>query len=169
MNTITSTPARRPAPDRFLLAIVLGLVALLIIAGVAIGLSRQAAPLLPADTPGGTVQRFYVAIQQQDYDAAYALLSATLPDRPTQDKFVAYNLGQSSSRREQQDTRVSIKDAQISGSMAVVVVGITHYYNSGPFGGSNQWTAEETFDLQQEGAAWRITGLPYGYMPYPSR
>jgi len=61
--------------------------------------------------------------------------------------------------------RIRISDEKINGSIAAVVVSITHYYNSGPFGGSSEWTSDQTFDLRQEGGAWRITDLPYDYIP----
>jgi hypothetical protein len=168
MNTVDTTPAsaERPRLDRFLIAILAGLALLLLVAGLAAFL-RQPPPELPADTPGGTVQRFYNAILKKDYDAAYLLLSDTMADKPTHDQFVQYNVTQASYSNGRQDDRVRFTADTVSGDTAVVTANITHFYtNSNPFGGSNQWTETATFTLRNENGTWRITVLPYPYMPY---
>ena len=63
----TSTPVTMPPKiDRFLIGIVVAIVVLLVVAGISIVLLRQPAGELPAGTPGGTVPRFYTALEQQD-------------------------------------------------------------------------------------------------------
>src|SRR5438477_12391994 len=98
MNPATSTRARRPGVDWFLVAILLGLGALLVAGGIAVVLARQPAPTLPADSPGSTVQQFYLALAQQDYDKAYSLLSSSLQNKTTRADFIQYNVGRFSSQ-----------------------------------------------------------------------
>ena len=170
MNTVTATPApdraARPRLDRFLIAILIGLAALFLVAGLA-AIFRQPPAQLPADSPGGTVQRFYNAILQKDYDAAYLLLSDNMTDKPTRDQFAQHNATQASYNNGQQNDRVRIATDTVQGDMAVVTVNITHFYtDSSPFGGSNQYTSTESFTLRKEGEIWRITEMPYQYIPY---
>lgn len=164
--TTSVTPPARPGPDRFLVAILVGLAALLVLAGGAIVLARQGAPLLPADTPGGTIQRFYQALDRRDYDTAYSLLSDTLVDKPTSAAFNAYYLGERAGYRAGGADRLRITEDRVSGESALLVVEITHYYNNpGPLGSSSQWSEKVTFTLHREAGSWRISELPYGYLP----
>ena len=168
MATTTSTPTSPPKTDRFLIAIVLGIVALLVVAGIAVALSRQPVPQLPADSPGGIVQQFYTAVGQDDYDKAYDLLSDAMPNKPTREAFVAFYLGGQNTgyANDTRDGRVRIQSEKTHDAVAAVEVQITHYYNNpGPFGGSNEWSESKTFTLHQEAGAWRITELPIGYTP----
>jgi hypothetical protein len=170
MNPVDATPApasaARPRLDRFLIGILVGLVLLLIFAGLAVFL-RQPPPELPADSPGGTVQRFYNAILKKDYDAAYLLLSDSMTDKPAHDRFVQHNATQASYNSGQQNDRIRLTTDTVTGDTAVVTANITHFYNnSNPFGGSNEWTETNTFTLRNEDGTWRITVLPYAYIPY---
>src|SRR5881398_116352 len=88
----TPTPAVRPKADRFLIAIFLGIVILLVVGGISVAILRQPARELPADTPGGVVQGFYSALEQKDYNKAYDYLSDSMARKPTRDQFVSYNL-----------------------------------------------------------------------------
>jgi hypothetical protein len=157
-----TTTARRT--DRFLIGILVGIAALLVVAGITVAMLRQPAPLLPADTPGSTVQRFFAALDQQKYQEAYAFLSDSMQDKPTSDEFARYNLSQSTYRREQR-TRIRISDEQRYGNSANVSIEITHYTSGGPFD-SYEYTSNESFGLQLEGETWRIVELPWGYRPY---
>ncbi|HEX5502843.1 MAG TPA: hypothetical protein VFW96_09480, partial [Thermomicrobiales bacterium] len=86
METTATPPAAAPRTDRFLIGILAGLAALLVVAGVAVAFLRQPEPALPAGTPGATVQDFYRALAGQDYDRAYALLSDAMSNKPTREE-----------------------------------------------------------------------------------
>jgi hypothetical protein len=163
MDGTTATPPAQRQPDRFLIGIVVGLVALLLAAGISVAFLRQPARELPADTPGGTVQRFYIALEQKDYVGAYAYLSNSMSGKPTREEFTQYNTrrGPNSSRE-----RIRIQDETVTGSEATVTVAATTFYsNGGPFGGSSEYTSTEIFTLRREDGTWRITTLPYNYIP----
>lgn len=165
MSTIAGTPpqAVRPRLDHYLLVILGGLVVLLIIAGVSV-LLVQPASQLPANSPGGTIQRFYTALDQDDYAGAYALLSDSMSAKPTLQWFTRVNTTQRSNSYRAQSSRIRITNETIKGNTAYVEASITRYEsNPGPFGGSNEWTYTENFVLQQEQGSWLITDMPYTY------
>jgi hypothetical protein len=162
-DTSVATPVSKPKADRFLIGIIIGFAVLLVVAGVSVWLLRQPVPELPANTPGGMVQRFYGAVENQDYDKAYSYLADSMKDKPTRDEFVRYNI---QSHQYDQQNRVRIDKENINGDNATVNVGITYYYqSSGPFSGSGEYTSTQIFSLQREKGDWRITILPYEYMP----
>ncbi len=168
MNTPLIPRAAAPRRDWFLLTILLGLAGLLVAAGLAIVLVRQPVPILPADSPGGTVQQFYLALGGRDYDKAYSLLSRPLQDKTTRAAFTQLNMGRFGSQNAGQDARVRLAAETTHGDDAVVTLTTTHDYTSGlPFGSSGSWSESEVFTLQREAGAWRLTALPPAYLPYP--
>src|SRR5437870_1507553 len=161
----TPTPTHRPKTDRFLIGIFVGLAVLLVVAGVSVAILRQPARELPADTPSGVVQRFYNAIEQQDYNKAYDYLADSMAHKPTRDQFVSYNM-KSSGNDQNRQVRVRIDSEKIYGDSATVQVSTTQfYYSNEPLGGSNEYTSSDAFSLKRENGAWRITELPYNYVP----
>jgi len=161
MQTHTAAPAPRAAPDRFLIGILIGIATLLVVAAGSVALLQRPAPLLPAGTPSGTIQRFYQALEQHDYDGAFGFLSDQMEQKPTRAAFVrsASAQGGPDGRAE----RIRIDREQVTAETAIVIVQITHFYRSGPFTGSSEWTDTQTFQLQQDAGIWRITTLPYPY------
>jgi hypothetical protein len=163
METTGADPTIRRQPDRFLLAILGGIVLLLLVALVSVVALRRPAPDLPAGTPGGVVQRFYGALEQRDYAEAYGFLSAGLTNTLRLEDFVTFNAQNGSNG---QQTRGRIDSEKTSGDQSTVTVSVTHFYSSGgPFSGSSEYTSSETFTLRREAGAWRITSLPYNYAP----
>ena len=168
-NTITSIPRPRTVPDRFLIGIVAGVVALLALVGISLVMLRQPAPQLPIDSPSGVVQRFYTAVQQRDFDEAYQYLSANMGSYPTRDEFSKYNLDRTgySYYGSSDNERVRIGEETIHDNRAIVTVLITTFYAGNPlFGGSSEYTNTESFSLQREADGWRITELPYQFRPW---
>ena len=160
-----SAPAAPRTTDRFFAAILIGLALLLVVAAISVTIARQPAPALPAESPGGIVQEFFARLERGDYSRAYALLSDQMPRKPTLEDFTRMT---AAVRNPDQPQRVRIDGVDASGDTATVRVAVTRYFvNSGPFGGSSEYTETETFTLRQEAAGWRITGLPYGYGIYP--
>jgi hypothetical protein len=163
ITSATPSPTLRPKTDRFLIGIFVGLAVLLVVAGISVAVLRQPARELPADTPSGVVQRFYRAIEQQDYREAYDYLADGMARKPTRDQFVTFNLRSSDYNRQE---RVRIDSEKVYGDSATVKVSTTHFYSSGgPFVGSSDYTTSDTFSLRRELGAWRITHLPFEFVP----
>jgi hypothetical protein len=162
MDTASTPSAAQPQTDRFLIGILVGVVVLLAAAGLSLLVLRRPPPPLPADSPGGTIQRFYSALEQRNYSQAYDLLSDKMEHKPTRGSFTRaiadqYTYGT-------QAARAGIDSEQIDGATATVTVRVTYYYGGGPpLLGSNEYTSTETFTLAQEAGAWRITALPPRY------
>ncbi len=163
MQTTNAAPVPRPQTDRFLVGIGIGIAALLVVAGISVALLQRPAPLLPAGTPSGTIQRFYQALEQQDYDTAFGFLSDQMEKKPTRVEFVRANSQRGGSGGNTE--RMRIDSERITAATAIVIVQITHFYSSGPFGGANEYTDRQTFELQLDAGSWRITTLPYNYVP----
>ena len=162
MNTASTPSALQPKADRFLIGILIGVVVLLAVAGLSLLVLRQPPRELPADSPGGTVQRFFSALEQRNYSQAYDLLSDHMEHKPTRDAFTRYLADQYTYGT--QAARVRIDTEQIDGQTATVTVRVTYYYGGGlPLVGSNEYTSTETFTLAQEASRWRITTLAPRY------
>lgn len=163
MASTAGAAARPLRDDRFLVGILAGIGLLLVLAVAAIFLLRGPAQELPATTPGGTVQRFLLALEKQEYGAAYDYLSDTMADKPSREEFARYNANYVA--YEPPGMRLRIERESLSGDSATVVVAVTHYSTGGPFFGGGEWTTSETFTLRREGETWRISSLPYRYWP----
>lgn len=162
MSSATRTPALRPATDRFLIGILIGIGLLLVAATISIAIVRQPARELPADSPGGTIQRFFVALDKGAYNTAYDFLSDSISNKPGRQQWIGYVTNM---RAYQQSDRVEIFKEEIKGEQATVQVRITRYYNDGFPLSQGSYSEEQTIGLRLEATGWKITGLPYSYMP----
>src|SRR5690349_25022323 len=90
MDSASAPSALPPKTDRFLIGILIGVVVLLAVAGLSLLVLRQPPRQLPTDSPGGTIQRFYSALEQRNYNQAYDLLSDKMEHKPTRDSFTRY-------------------------------------------------------------------------------
>lgn len=165
---VTADAARlaRRKTDRLLLLVLGGMVTLLVLAGLSLVLLRGPQSVLPADTPGGTVQRFLDTIENENYDEAYNYLSWRMFNKPTREEYVMNHMdfgGYAASRA----ARSQVGRESISGNSATVEVTINDYSTSSwPFGGAYDYTYTETFTLVREKDVWLITDLPWTYGAY---
>ena len=109
-------------------------------------------PLLPEDTPEGTVQRFLLAIRDGDYLAADSYLSPTIDDK------IAYDLRRN--RLAGPDGgpgwRATLGKSVVRDDEATVDVMVDVFRPRGPFE-SSVHTYRVTFFLEKEGDSWSIT------------
>ena len=164
MNASATTPAVRPTTDRFLIGLLLGIIGLLVIAGITVIVLRQPVQQIPAGTPSATIQQFYNALAQRDYDRAYMLFSDTMYNKPTREEFINYTANRFGPNTP--TSRAQIDHESINGNSATVTVKVTYFYSS-PMGGTNEYSNIEAFGLQRDSDTWRITDLPPSYRPYP--
>ncbi len=138
---------------------------LLVIFGVAIGImvliavilvaalsGEKQVTLLPENTPEGTVQRFFIALQSEDYIKAYSFITP-----PSTDK-MPYDAWRSSYYRSAEKSvwKVTIGKAKITGDEATVDVVIDVFRPQGPFAEPVN-TNRMNFSLKKAGAGWTIT------------
>jgi len=110
------------------------------------------APLLPEDTPQGTVQRYFLALQAEDYVTAYSYLSPPPSAKLTYDDWVRSIY----TPTEKSEWKVTLGKKAVSDSEATVDVVIDVFRPGGPFDNPVS-TQRVTFFLKQEGTSWKIT------------
>ena len=107
--------------------------------------------LLPEDTPEGTLQRYFIALQNEDYAKAYSFI--TQPEDPK----MTYDMwrGQYNRPTEQNAWKVTIGKAIIIGNDATVDVVIEVFRQQGPFSDPININ-RMSFSLRKAGAGWTI-------------
>ena len=151
--------------NRWLIAFVVS-IAVLVFATIALVLSaRPGVSLLPENTPEGAVQRFLMAVQDNNYEKAYSYLSLTdekgakisyeqwLTTKP-------YPYGSSPS-----SWKAILGKTTVTGERANVEVTVDVFRPSGPFGNAVQ-SQQVLFQLARSGESWLITSPPYLYWIY---
>ncbi len=109
-------------------------------------------PLLPEDTPEGTVQRFLLAIRNEDYLTAESYLSPTIDDK------IAYDLrlNRAAELSERAGWKATLGKSVVRDDETTVDVRVDVFRPRGPFENSVS-TYRITFFLKKEGASWKIT------------
>lgn len=128
-------------------------------------LGKGTANLLAENTPEGVVQRYLLAIQEEDYQAAYSYLIPHDPksiDNPT----MTYDEWLMNVRNNSNNTwKASLGAVKITGDSATVEVMIDVFRPGGPFANPVN-TNNETFILKKTGPSWLITSPTYLYWLY---
>ena len=143
--------------DKFLMAIVAGVVILVAVAFV-LTLLRVNAPQYQAeDTPEGVVHNYLVALQLEEYERARSYLSPTLPGYPADAEQFAADVDRASYQfgRYNDDVSLAVESANVQGDKAKVVVRKTVFYRGDLFDtGESSYTFYVT--VRREGGAWKI-------------
>jgi hypothetical protein len=154
-------PTTQPGTLRPLLLIGAGVLALLIISVVVVlVLGRGNTPAFSADSPEGTLQRYLAAVEDGDYDAAYAYFSDRVKGDMSVDDFrrsIAMYGGTQSGQR------VLFRGSNIDGDRARLELDIEYFYDDG-FGGSSFRQPREV-NMVREGGEWRIDDALAGLEP----
>jgi hypothetical protein len=110
------------------------------------------ASLLPENTPEGTVQRYFLALEAEDYVKAYSYLSPPPSDKLTYEewrrRFVI--------SEERPGWKVTLGKSVVRDNEATVDVVVDVFRPSGPFDNPVS-TQHVTFFLKKEGTIWKIT------------
>jgi hypothetical protein len=145
--------------DRFLIGILTGIAALVVLALVVFFVRKDNLVYAPDNTPEGVVQNYVVALHKRDFDKAYAYL-AGLKDKPTPEQFRQSFLNHSV---DPANTGLEIGKTEINGNTAVVNVSIIFGPND-PFSGGYRNT--DYAQLVQENGAWKIKQMPNNFWAY---
>ena len=140
--------------DRFLLGILLGIGALVILA-LGLFFTRKDSSLVYVadDTPEGVVHNYVVAVFQRDYEKAYSYL-ADKNDKPTLEQFRASFL---QNHINPDNIGVEIGGTELSGDQAYITV-YTQYNSNDPF--SSGYRNEERAVLINQGGKWKLEQMP---------
>jgi len=139
---------------RWLLAfgLTIGVLVIVTVALVLTMSSRGDEPLLSEDTPEGTVQRFLLAVRDEDYLAADSYLSPTIDDKITYDLWRSRPAGSG----EGSGWRATLGKSVVRDDEATVDVMVDVFKLRGPFENSVR-TYRITFFLKKEVTSWSIT------------
>jgi hypothetical protein len=140
--------------DRFLLAIIAGIVALVVIALV-LALTRTAQGYLPETTPGNVAYNYLLAVKQGDDIRAYGYLSPELKGYPaTVDDFRA-DMDRYGWQFSRDAATIGVGDERVSDERAVVTMNETRFYQGGLFS-SGSYTSAFDVTLRRQGDTWKI-------------
>ena len=132
----------------------------LVIAGLVVALvTTRDVDLLPADSPEGVVQRFLLALEDQDYREAFAYLTASAQTRCPLDEFI-----RQASYREFRDSHITLEGTQRLDGSAIVTARVTVFEPEIPFG-SSEYSYDQTFQLRREEGQWRLSWPDYRCLP----
>lgn len=146
--------------DKFLIAIVAGILLLVVVAIVVVLTRAPGSEEYRADdTPAGVVHNYFLAIQRKDFSKAYGYLSDELENKPTLEQFIQ-DAGNNGSN---QDASLKIGEVSQSDGVTQVEITLTTYYAGGLFD-SNRSSIDDLALLRQDAAGrWKITQFPYPY------
>ena len=108
--------------------------------------------LLPEDTPAGTVQRYFLALEAEDYLKAYSYLSPPPGEKLTYEQW----RGPFIRSEEKPGWKVTLGKSAVTDNEATVGVVVDVFRPGGPFD-NPVYTQHITFFLKKEGTSWRIT------------
>jgi hypothetical protein len=150
--------------NRFLLGFGIALIVLVAITTTLVLLNRDNVSMLPENTPEGTVQRFLLAVQDQDFQKAYSYLQVEEKGiKLTYDDWL-----QSVSppfQRTSVSWKATLGKTTVSGDTATVEVLINIFQPGGPFENPVR-TQTEIYQLKQVNNQWFITTHPWLYWYY---
>jgi hypothetical protein len=140
--------------NRFTVAIVVGVLAL-VTGSLVLALSfRDREPQPDLATPEGVTLAYALAVQRGDADVAWELLSPSARSQTTRDRF--------ESRLNYRDgrARLSVEHVHLDGDTARVDL-VRTYAPTGSFPfGSSTYASHNTVRLTREPAGWRISTVP---------
>jgi hypothetical protein len=149
--------------DRFTVAVVGGVLALVVAGLVAATVLRGHAPEPDLGTPSGIVLAYGLAEQRGDGQAAWELLATSIQTRNSRDQFLVRFGGHGRG-----PDYLTTEDERIDGDGASVTMVRTYPGSGGIFGG-NGYTSRNTVRLAREAAGWRITVPPDPYVLFESK
>jgi hypothetical protein len=145
----------RGATSTIILVVVGTLVAVLV--AVSVFFALQPPTQFDPNSPEGTAQGYFQAIEDGDKDLATNFLTEDLQE---------FCDGEWRYRDFESASRVVINDTKIDGDTATVKVAITVSYGDDPFGGGS-YDHDETIKMVRVGDVWLISTLTWPMDAYP--
>jgi len=147
--------------SRWLAGIALVVLVAVVLSVVLALVNRRGVSLLAEDTPEGVVQRYLLAIEEDDSKRAYSYLSSELQEYCTYRHFL-----DSMRVRERRDMRISLEGTEALDGDVEVRVKVTETRLLEPFG-FREYTYPARYVLEREGDAWRFSEPPWplGWCP----
>ena len=129
----------------------------LLIAAVVVALLEQE-DTLAEGSPEAAVQSFLLSMEDDDFGASYDFLSAELKDECKIDDLFGSTM-RSDGRLK--SNRITLdKTTFVTEGTAVVIVRLTQFQGSGPFG-SSEYSFQQRYSLVQEESEWKFKEYPW--------
>ncbi len=142
--------------DKFLLGILIGIGVLIVVSLVVFFNRQKQVAYMPDADPASVVHNYVLALQQGDFQRAYAYL-ADMPGKPGPSSFPQHFI---SGKLDISKVGVEIGPASVSGDQASVSLTMVH---SDLEQFDRIWNEYQTASLVRENGAWKITTFPYPY------
>ena len=137
-------------------------VAALLIVSIVVALT-QGEESFSEGTPERAVQLYLKAVQDEDYEAAYSLLSEELSEGCTVEQFATNAARSGDSLR---NNWVSLKETKRLDGSAIVIARVSHISGNGLFG-ADEYSYDQPYTLKNEDGDWRLTENPWPYYGCP--
>ena len=176
----------KTASSRWLAGVALAIVILAGVSVIIALLERRGEPsMLPDGTPEGAVQRYLLAVENGESDAAYGYLSPGTQETCDSQEFreslrrfsddglnrrISGGRSISSGFSDSEDLRVTLVDTREVEGRTEVLVLITRFRVSPPFG-ADEYSHQESFVLEQTGGRWAFVEPPWPvrFCPQPDK
>ncbi len=146
--------------DKFLIAIVGGIVLLVVIALVIV-LTKPEPTYLPEDTPEGIAHNYLLALQKEEYERAYSYLSPNLKNYPRTLTAFTREIDDNPWRfRTNTDATLAVRGTEITGDFATAAIYETRFYGGDLFDSGQSSYAFE-IELEKIDGEWKIVEAPY--------
>ena len=146
--------------DRFLLALLIGIAAL-VLAALSLFFTRQSRQAYgPQDTPQGVVRNYVLALEKRDYERAYSLLSEG-EGKPDFERFRRDFLAR---RVDPSNAALLIQGDWQSGDQTGVDL-VLIFAGGGPFGDSYR-QPDQALLTRDPAGEWKLTRMPYPFWGY---
>ena len=130
----------------------------ILVASIVVALLESNEPL-PTGTPEATVQLFLEAVEDDNIELAYTVLSTDLMVECAVDEFFG-TAGWPGDRLR--GDRITLEDVTTVSDTTFVTVRMTNLHGTGPFGTSES-SFDQRFSLRQEEGQWRFTEYPWPF------
>ena len=146
----------RKSVDKFLLAIVIGAILLVIIVFI-ITLTKPKPDYLPENTPEGVAHNYLFALEKGDYIRAYSYLSPNIKGYPDDSDEFIKSIGDSSFQFNlDRVTSLQFEPVFSGEECAFITIKETTFSEGGIFG-SSEYTRSFEMNLDLENGEWKIT------------
>ncbi len=128
----------------------------LLIGAVTVALLEQE-DTLPEGSPEAAVQSFLLSLEDDEFGASYDSLSAELKEECEIDDLFGSTM-RSDGRLE--SNRITLDKTTFVNGTAIVIVRLTQFQGSGPFG-SSEYSFQQRYSLAQEEGEWKFKEYPW--------
>jgi hypothetical protein len=144
--------------DRFLIAIVAGVVLLVVVVVAVVLLGTEEPTYREGAAPDDVAYNYLLALHKEEYARAYGYLSPDLPGYPeTVDDFRRDVMGNRWSFDLGEEVSLAVEGMDVTGDSAMVMVRRTHFSGGGLFD-SGQYSFTFDVTLGRHDGAWKIEG-----------